>query len=492
MAGKDFTILRRNSLILYGKISVTVKLIADSCRCAEDEDDFRFRPAFDTMVRLRLLLLLPFLVSSSVAFTPSFCIREPLCGENYHHTASTKSIETTPDEDGEITSVANTVQTKYDTTLSSDRSANLEQIQQSRLARLRTIFRRRDAHSDNKEAIRQCRFTYNYEELIIGDDPDANTTAVMLVHPIGVGIGRWYYTRLLHQLNEGYGDANHRLAFISPDLLGSATASCPITECGTALKKMPLLNITDWTDQVAHLMAEYEGKSKSDGHAVDRWAIVANGGCSPIALQVAALSVDKNSRFNSSLTNVIISSAPRLPFFLDSTDPGKVRKSYRTLSGIAGRLFWWYSLRKGGRFIQKFSERNLVGDPASLGEEWTPNAVAAARLNDGLSRYSTFAFLAGTLQDGCSDSLNALKGSGVTIDFIRGTDKRRNRAKSWFWTRKNKSNQGRDDKGDLDTVQKYVRKNGNRGKELLIGGRISLAWEDSAGYAKSLMELLCA
>ena len=53
-------------------------------------------------------------------------------------------------------------------------------------------------------------------------------------------------------------------------------------------------------------------------------------------------------------------------------------------------------------------------------------------MHGGRSRYSTFAFLAGTLQDGCLDSLNTLKGTDVKIDFIRGTDKRRNRAKSWF------------------------------------------------------------
>ena len=32
--------------------------------------------------------------------------------------------------------------------------------------------------------------------------------------------------------------------------------------------------------------------------------------------------------------------------------------------------------------------------------------------------------------------------------------------------------------------------NGNRGNELFVDGRISLAWEDADGYAKSLIDLL--
>jgi len=89
----------------------------------------------------------------------------------------------------------------------------------------------------------------------------------------------------------------------------------------------------------------------------------------------------------------------------------------------------------------------------------------------------------------------------VSIDFIRGDDKRRNRAKSWFWTRKKNNNgsdfsskEGVDNDNDTsieETIQQYVYKNGNRGKELFVGGRISLAWEDSSGYAKGLMQLLC-
>jgi hypothetical protein len=326
--------------------------------------------------------------------------------------------------------------------------------------------------------------------MTLGATSTSATTAVLLLHPIGVGIGKWYYDRLLRALHARYGDLEHRVAFVAPDLLGSATASGPTT-AQVEMTALPLLNVTDWTEQVAALMAEYEAKSEAGGHAVSSWSVVANGGCAPIALQVAALSRQPTSPFKSTLTNVIISSPPRLPFFFDSADPAKVRKSYRTLSGIPGRLFWWYSLRKEGRFVRSFSEKNLVGDATALGEKWTPNCVATARLHEGRGRYSTFAFLAGTLQDGCVGSLDILKGAAVAVDFIRGTDKRRNRAKSWFWTRKKRAeDRVCDEEPAEETFQQYVHDNGNRGKEVFVQGRISLAWEDSEGYAKGLMELL--
>ncbi|KAL7548127.1 hypothetical protein ACHAWF_011420 [Thalassiosira exigua] len=359
------------------------------------------------------------------------------------------------------------------------------------------IFRRGSDDPDGP-APAPSRFTYDYDELVVGNASKPTTDAVVLVHPIGVGIGKWYYDRLLRSLRR-YDDAD-RLAFLVPDLLGSATASDPFDADGRPITKLPLLNITDWAGQMTALMAEYEASCEAGGNRVASWSVVANGGCAPIALKVASDSLRKPYQLEATVTNVVISSPPRLPFFLEGSDPARVGKSYRTLSGVVGRLFWWYCLRKNGRFVQKFSEQNLIGDARNLGEEWTPNCLKAARLQRGCSRYSTFAFLAGALQDGCAASLAILRGSSATIDFIRGSDRRRNRAKSWFWRRKRNarsepsSNRGYGNKGDApadETIQEYVVRNGNRGKELCVNGRISLAWEDPDGYAKGLMELLC-
>ena len=120
----------------------------------------------------------------------------------------------------------------------------------------------------------------------------------------------------------------------------------------------------------------------------------------------------------------------------------------------------------------------------------------------------------------------------MSIDVIKGADIRRNRARSWFWQKQkqkdkksndeneNNSNNNNintpdDDKGDLtsttritdtdtssepppspptekadETFRDYVEKNGIGGKEVVIGGRISLAHEDSDGYADAILQFL--
>jgi hypothetical protein len=336
-------------------------------------------------------------------------------------------------------------------------------------------------------------FSYDCDELSINTFGSNSTTGVILIHPIGVGISKWYYDRLLHSLSK-QNETSQRLIFLAPDLLGSGSACAPYaTANGIDLKVFPLLNITDWSNQITDLMAEYE--SSVD---ITNWVVVANGGCSPIALKVAQSSVTNTSLFKAPVTNVILSSPPRLSFFFEPTDPAKVHKSYRTLSGVLGKLFWWYALRRNGKFIQKFSERNLVGDAELLGDKWTPNCIAAARLHNGQSKYSTFAFLAGALQDGCEESLSSLRGSDIKVDFIRGRDVRQNRAKSWFWSRKKKSANSIEKNSRSDpekeavrqTIQHFIHKNGNRGQEVFVDGRISLAWEDADGYAKSIIELI--
>uniref|UniRef100_A0A7S4IJV2 Uncharacterized protein n=1 Tax=Odontella aurita TaxID=265563 RepID=A0A7S4IJV2_9STRA len=384
-------------------------------------------------------------------------------------------------------------------------------------------------------------FEYNSDEIILGSDASKgeDTIGVMLIHPIGVGISRWYFHRLLLALESYFSDRStsrsggsssgqqYRYVFIAPDLVGSGTCSNPHPVYSRKpdsesvvkeeeLNELPLFNISDWSDQVLNLMGKYERGEvcESDQHlgmrpSVQKWCIVANGGCSPIALQVAARRKEElrsGKLANSPVTNVVLSAPPRLPFFLESADPAKVRKSFKTLCGISGKAFWWYALRNKGSFIQKFSEKNLVARPENLGERWTHNCLEAALMHGGRTRYSTFGFLAGALQDGCGASLNELKGdpfSDVQIDLIRGGDKQPNRAKSWFWKKKRQNNKkkerGKDSSSDDHpspsesrqlAFRNFLQENGNGGKERTIGGRISLAHEDAEGYAAALIDLI--
>ena len=130
-----------------------------------------------------------------------------------------------------------------------------------------------------------------------------------------------------------------------------------------------------------------------------------------------------------------------------------------------------------------------MADPANLGPDWRRNCYTTAVRNGGTSRYSTFAFLAGALQDGCVASLNALCNQTTRIDIIRGRDVRPNNAKSWFWQRRKHTKKDQPPKR-RPTFRDYVQENGLDGREISVGGRISIAHEDAVGYRDALISFL--
>jgi hypothetical protein len=281
-------------------------------------------------------------------------------------------------------------------------------------------------------------FDYNYNQVVLRNDNNNETlTAILLIHPIGVGIGRWFYNRLLHELYTLYSKED-RVVVLAPDLLACGSASNPIftttnDDSIQQVGKLPLFNVTDWASQIQQLMAQYEESLPSSTTSLD-WCLVSNGGCVPIALDILQSYCESSQQqvlFKGNLTNIVLSAPPRLSGLLQYPPPAtKVKKSYRILSStVAGRLFWWYSLRNDGAFIQKFSENNLAASADNLGEEWTPICVATATLYPK-SRYSTFCFLAGALQQSCQPAFDALQhsnknesASAVTVDVILGGDK---------------------------------------------------------------------
>ena len=374
-----------------------------------------------------------------------------------------------------------------------------------------SFWRRRSANRRTCQSPLAVYLSYQYDELQLtqpheNDNENRRTVGMILIHPIGVGISKWFYHRLLTSLSEHYSASSlkqNNLHILVPDLIASGSA-CNATVLAVGDKDediqielprpWPLLNISDWSEQVLDLMTH-----TTNNEVIDEWVIVANGGCSPIALQVAA-------RTNLTISRIVLSSVPRLPFFTTrGSEPHKVKKSYKRLAnGILGKLFWWYALRKDGKFIQRFSERNLVASSQNLGPEWTPNCVANAKNYN--SRYSTFSFLVGCLQDGCVESLeqllqpernkNVATTSTTIIDIIQGRDVRRNQARSVFWQRRRKSQRKVNNETSESSsptslsFRDWLEERDMLGSNRTVGGRVSLAYEDPDGYAKALLELL--
>ena len=320
-------------------------------------------------------------------------------------------------------------------------------------------------------------FDYEYSELSLAENP---STAVLLIHPIGVGIGRWYYNRLLQQLPKNQ-RSNH--VFLVPDLLGSSSACNPIIRGHDSKKvsttKLPLLTIDDWSSQLVHLMQEYQ---ESHPH-VTEWCVVANGGCATIRLDLSK----QNILHQIPVTQLILLAPPRLSGLLrESPNPKKLSRTYyRTLLGLPGKLFWWYSLRNDGAFIQKFSEQNLAASPKTLGAYWRSQCVESAQCFQQRSKHSTFAFLAGALQRNCQPYFDALADSKARVDVILPETTLSNGAQSWVWQKRKTTVTTSDE----DLVS-YLQRQKLGGDSRKVGGRRCVAHEDAIGFSNALLELL--
>ena len=297
-----------------------------------------------------------------------------------------------------------------------------------------------DRHQNLDEQSTTYKFTYNYNVLEKPYSSESGSQlCVLLIPPIGVGIGRWYYDRLLKSLATGVSSQDcQELYFLAPDLLASGSAAQPsIIGSNKNVERLPLFQVRDWSSQLISLMQSYDSSiSKNSGLPIE-WCIVSNGGCSPIALDIAHQSLKYNDKFDKfgknsvpRVTSVILSAPPRLSFFLNPSSPiEKIMSSYKTLCGIAGKAFWWYALRKKGKFLQSFSEKNLAASAETLGPDWQSKCYETAKSNNGMSKYSTFAFLAGSLNGGCKEILQELGQAQLPIDIISGGDRRKNPAR---------------------------------------------------------------
>jgi hypothetical protein len=331
--------------------------------------------------------------------------------------------------------------------------------------------------------------TYNVDQHFFPGERSDKVRAILLLHPIGVGISRWYYHRLIRQLHRITHWKQSTLVLV-PDLLACGTATQTIPKS----RGLPCFLVPDWSQQLIQLMQKID----SDMHEPLEWCIISNGGCVPIALATAALYLQGNTT-NGTMANIILSSPPRLSSLLRESPPlRKVRNSYRFLSRVIGNVFWWYSLRNDGAFIRKFTETNLMADPMYIGDEWIPQCVSIAK--SPKTKYSTFAFLAGALQYDCRPSFHILQ-NHVTIDLIRTQTKAGSKStQSWFWEQRQKishpasiqntTEASKPTVSEEQSLSQFLTENGNRGQEIFVRGRSCPAYEDPVGYVNAMMNFI--
>jgi pimeloyl-ACP methyl ester carboxylesterase len=192
---------------------------------------------------------------------------------------------------------------------------------------------------------------------------EAETTPLLLVHPIGVGLSRRFWDRFC----QTWFAAGHPNPIYTPDLLG----------CGES--DMPHVAYTpdDWAEQLQHFLQT----------VIQRPVIlVAQGALAPVAFALVQKQVEPNL-----VRGLILSGPPAWAVTTAATPAWQHRLNWNLFDSILGQGFYRYACRQS--FLQSFSIRQLFADAAAVDQDWL-NQLEAGAANPA-SRYAVFAFLAG-------------------------------------------------------------------------------------------------
>ena len=234
---------------------------------------------------------------------------------------------------------------------------------------------------------------------------------VVMVPPIGVGIDRKFYTKLLDEWERlGLPVELHAL-----DLLG----------CGSS-RPLPRKFYTPevWAEQVLEYVQTQVGRPV---------VLMVQGGMAPVALETWRMGGGRPT-----CAGVIFMSPPPFQFFARSAvavaeDAADGDEQLAPPSRRRQRLFWAlaqssvggfafrYLRGKRGERIRGFSEANLFARRAAVDERWVEQCVAAARPTR--TRHATFSYLCGTIPDGGvwrDDRSRLLDSLDVPCQVIRG------------------------------------------------------------------------
>lgn len=187
--------------------------------------------------------------------------------------------------------------------------------------------------------------------------------ALLLVHPIGVGLSGRFWQPFIEQWKAN-GIADN--AVYNLDLLG----------CGESDMPSKAYAPEDWAEQLAYFIEQ---------GAQEPVVLVVQGALLPVAVRLMGLPAAAKVR------GLVLSGPPAWRLMSTPTERWQQTLSWRLFSSPLGSLFYRYARRE--KFLRSFSERQLFDQPKDVTDGWL------AMLNEGAadmgSRYAVFSFLSG-------------------------------------------------------------------------------------------------
>lgn len=195
-----------------------------------------------------------------------------------------------------------------------------------------------------------------------------NLPALLLIHPIGVGLSRHFWQPFIEALQTASSKqtASSAQKIYNLDLLG----------CGDSDMPQRAYYPQDWAEQIAYFI---------DQVAQEPVVLVVQGALLPVAVKLMSLPAAASVR------GLVFSGPPAWPLMTTSTPAWKSKLAWSLFSSPLGSAFYRYARRE--KFLKSFSERQLFARPEEVTDEWLMMLHKGSR--DMNSRYAVFSFLAG-------------------------------------------------------------------------------------------------
>ncbi|MEL6939347.1 MAG: alpha/beta hydrolase [Cyanobacteria bacterium J06598_1] len=209
-------------------------------------------------------------------------------------------------------------------------------------------------------------------ERVEGTGAERSAPALLLIHPIGVGLSRKFWQPFLQQWDQLGSPAR----IYSLDLLG----------CGES--EMPKRPYTpqDWAEQLTYFVEQV---------AKEPVVLVVQGALLPVAVQIMTMSA------SAQVAGLVLSGPPAWPLMSTPAAAWKTRAAWQLLSSPFGNAFYRYARRAA--FLRSFSQRQLFENAEDVTDDWLTMLNAGSR--DMNSRYAVFSFLAGFWRQDYSEAI---------------------------------------------------------------------------------------
>lgn len=231
--------------------------------------------------------------------------------------------------------------------------------------------------TSSSSAIADRFYTWNrYRCAYSLDCPEASGVPLLLVHPIGVGLSRWFWERFCREWRLANGSDR---PIYNPDLLGCGESDLPRAAYGPQ----------DWAAQLHFFLKT----------VVRRPAIVVvQGGCLPIAL---ALWQQAGA---AEIAGFILSGPPAWEVMTRPSSERSQTLAWNLFDSPLGWGFYQYARRRA--FLDSFSRRQLFASPDAVDAEWLDKLQAGAK--DSRTRHAVFSFLSGFWRQDWTPALTSL------------------------------------------------------------------------------------